>query len=139
MQTLYALFSYGFSKNYMSTLRRISLGMLSLLFIAAGIMHFAVPETYVSIIPPFIPYPLWMVYISGIAEILGGLLLWPRITRRPAAIGLILLLMAVFPANIYQAFTPALHEGMGWFWYLRLPLQVPLIYWAWTFARQPNR
>jgi uncharacterized membrane protein len=72
---------------------------------AAGVMHFLKPDGFVSIVPAYLPNPLLLVQISGAAEIAGALGLqtpWPKL-RRAAAIGLMLLFVSVFPANLYQA------------------------------------
>jgi len=72
-------------------------------FTAAGLMHFVIPAPYLKIMPPRIPWHAAMVAISGAAEMAGGLgLMIPRL-RRAAAWGLVALLIAVFPANIYMA------------------------------------
>ena len=91
--------------------------------------------------PPFLPYPKVLVRISGAAEILGGLALLLQRLRRLAAYGLVALLVAVFPANIYMAaahvpFPGAM--GQSWVQWLRLPLQIPLIVWAMYYARSPR-
>ncbi len=108
------------------------LWLAALLFVVAGSLHFIKTGLYLRIMPPYIPWHLAMVRVSGIFEILGGLgLLVPR-TRRVAAWGLIALLLAVFPANLYMATNP-LEAGaasvpavLRW---LRLPLQGLLILW----------
>ena len=109
------------------------------IFVVSGILHFAIPETYARIVPPMFPRPRLLVLISGGAEILGGIgLLVPR-TRRPAAFGLAVLLIAVFPANIYMAVAHVPSTGLlgnRWLQWLRLPLQVPLIWWAWCYTRR---
>ncbi|MEP6956341.1 MAG: DoxX family membrane protein, partial [Chthoniobacterales bacterium] len=77
--------------------------LLAVLFVAAGVNHFVSPAPYLAIMPPFLPAPAALIYLSGLAEIAGGLgILWPP-TRRAAGLGLIALLVAVFPANIYAA------------------------------------
>jgi uncharacterized membrane protein len=98
----------------------------------AGALHFIKPELYLRIMPPYIPWHLAMVRVSGICEILGGLGLLVTETRRAAAWGLVALLIAVFPANIYMATHP-IEAGAGsiapvlrWG---RLPLQALLIWW----------
>lgn len=105
--------------------------ILSLVFIIAGIMHFIVPKTYMKIMPPSIPKPKLMVLISGAAEIIfGALFLFPS-TRGLASIGLIVLLIAVFPANIHMAQRMRKkNHPYTWLAYLRLPLQFVLIYWV---------
>ena len=103
---------------------------LSLLFVVAGVMHFAISGRYVGIMPPWIPFQLEMVYVSGIAEILGGFGLLVPALRRAAGIGLIALLIAVFPANV-QMLANAIHGGSSASYitllFLRLPLQPILI------------
>jgi uncharacterized membrane protein len=107
------------------------------IFIVSGILHFAIPEVFARIVPPMFPRPGLLVLISGGAEILGGVgLLIPR-TRRPAAFGLAILLIAVFPANIYMAVAHVPANGLlgnRWLQWLRLPLQIPLIWWAWRYT-----
>jgi uncharacterized membrane protein len=113
--------------------------LLAALFVVAGIMHFVVPDSYVRIVPPALPVPRFLVALSGIAEILGGSGLLLSSTRRAAAWGLLLLLVAVFPANIYTAVSHVPFPGIfgqSWVQWLRLPLQIPLILWTLRFARR---
>ncbi|GAA4385084.1 DoxX family protein [Hymenobacter koreensis] len=115
-----------------------SLGLwaLSALFIVAGVFHFLRPEPFIRIVPPQLPAPELLVYLSGVAEIGLGLLLLPQRTRRYAAWGLVALLVAVFPANIYMATLPG--GGLGlpqWVLWARLPLQLVLIAWGWRYTR----
>ena len=112
------------------TLRTFSRGALALIFVLAGGWHFAHPATYLAIMPPQLPQPLGLVYASGAFEMLGGLGLLARRTRRLAGWGLLALLVAVFPANIYMAL---IHEQLGipgWVAWGRLPLQLPLMWWV---------
>jgi uncharacterized membrane protein len=112
-------------------------------FLLAGVLHFLRPAMYMKIMPPYIPWPMAMVYLSGAGEILGGVgLLIPR-TRRSAAVGLVALLVAVFPANVYMATNPveagasSLPPAALWG---RLLLQPVLIWWVlWcTTVREPS-
>jgi uncharacterized membrane protein len=109
-------------------------------FIAAGANHFLNMPFYVSIMPPYLPWPLALVYISGLAEIgLGGLLLFERWSAF-AGWGLIALLIAVVPANVHMALHPGRYEwasSLG-LW-LRLPLQGVLIAWAYWYTRPLGR
>jgi uncharacterized membrane protein len=117
---------------------RISAGRwtLAVFFVIAGMLHFVVPALYLRIMPPYLPHPAALVAISGAAEIAGGLGLLLRSTRRAAAIGLAILLVAVFPANWYMATTHIRIGGVPqWALWLRLPLQIPLIWWALRYAR----
>jgi uncharacterized membrane protein len=107
--------------------------LLGALFIAAGANHFVHPAFYQRIVPPSLPNPTLLVVVSGIAEIAGGIGVLMRATRKPAGIGLIALLIAVFPANIYMAQHPDLYRDVASVTALdiRLPLQAVLIAWVW--------
>ena len=88
-----------------SKIKTISIFIMSLFYIGAGLSHFFNPDWYVRIVPPILPFKIAIVYISGIFEIiLGSLLIFPK-TRFIAGWGLIILLVAVYPANIYVALT----------------------------------
>lgn len=110
--------------------------------VLVGILHFAFPEPFVKIVPPELPYPLELVYISGFFEILGGIgLLIPAVSRA-AAWGLIALFIAVFPANINQAVNNIPIEGIPHnqlLYWVRLPFQAVLIAWAWWFTRKSEQ
>ena len=114
-------------------IKYLSLMVMGIFYILIGISHFTSPIWYVQIVPPYLPYKLELVYISGLFEILFGGMLFFKKTRFLAGWGLILLLIAVYPANIYLAqtngaamnTTPLIAWG-------RLPVQfifVGLAYW----------
>lgn len=91
-----------------------------------------------KLMPPFISFPLVMVYISGIFEVLGGIGLIVSKTKRAAAYGLILLLLAVYPANIYVALENIQLGGFmsnSIYQWVRVVLQIPLIFWVWWTAK----
>ena len=124
----------------MLTLKLVMQWVFGLLFIAAGANHFRDPDLYVHIMPPYLPWPRELVYISGVCEIvLGALLLVPRCTPY-AAWGLIALLIAVFPANLHMALHPEEFPKIPplaiW---IRLPLQGVLIAWAYWFTGGEGR
>lgn len=106
-------------------------------FIFAGVSHFLQPSNWVPIVPPYLPFPLALVYISGAAEIaLGALLMVPSFSQM-AAWGLIALLIAVFPANLHMAMNPELFPQMSRGALLgRLPIQGVLIAIAYWFTRR---
>ena len=110
--------------------------LMAAAYIAAGINHFVHPQTYLGIMPPWLPAHSVLVIISGVMEVLLGILLVPKTTRRMAAWGVILLLLAVFPANIQmlQNFCKEEHPLM-WLAVLRLPLQLLLIWWAYQYTK----
>lgn len=114
--------------------------LLGLLLIAAGCSHFTHSDLFVSIMPPYLPWHLFLVYLSGIFEVaLGILLLLPAFTQI-AAWGLIALFVAVFPANVHMALHPELYPTLSpiGLW-LRLPFQAVLIAWAYWYTRSPKR
>jgi uncharacterized membrane protein len=112
--------------------------ILGVSFIVAGCVHLIAPQVYLKIVPPYLPAHLAIVYISGAAEILGGLGLLFAPTRQAAAWGLVALLIAILPVNIYMAtahlYAPGI-MGQSWAQWLRIPLQIPLIYLAWLYTR----
>jgi len=110
--------------------------LIAAFFIFAGVSHFLKPGMFLGIMPKFLPFPLQLVYISGICEILFAILLVVPATRQAGAWLLILLLLAVFPANIQMAVS-FYHEKNAYLWIalLRLPLQFALIWWVWIYTK----
>jgi uncharacterized membrane protein len=109
--------------------------MFSVFFMLAGLNHFRATDFYVRIMPPYLPAPLTLVYLSGLAEIaLGAGLLISRLQRQ-AALGLIALLIAVFPANVHMAIHselfPEFNSTLLWW---RLPVQGLLLMWAYRYT-----
>jgi len=106
---------------------------MSALYCFAGISHFLKPAVFLSITPKWVPYPEVINLVVGTIELVLGIALLFSFTRSYAAIGIIALLVAVFPANIYH-FQKAKRRGKFIVpALLRLPIQVLLIYWAYTF------
>ncbi len=123
----------------MSLVKTILLWVMAVLYMFAGFNHLMNPAFYVAIMPPELPNPEWLNVISGLAEIvLGVFVLEPRI-RVLAAWGLIALLIAVLPANIYVAMENLGTDGPGTgnavANYIRLPFQALFILWAWWYTR----
>ena len=124
----------------MNFLYKVSIFIMSVFYINVGIQHFTDPGWFLYIIPPYLRFiGLELIYISGFFEILlGTLLLFPKY-RKIAAYGIILLLIAVYPANIYLAFNEVPQKLIGvtsfmasW---IRLPLQFILIWIAYIQSR----
>ncbi|WP_294264298.1 MauE/DoxX family redox-associated membrane protein [uncultured Chryseobacterium sp.] len=110
--------------------------ILSFLLMVAGILHFVKPNIFIKIMPSYIPFHLQMVYISGIAEVLCGLLLIFPQTQKAGAYLSIFLFIGVFPANIEMAKKfYEVHHKYFWLTVARLPLQVVLIWWAYQFRK----
>lgn len=127
----------------MSRYRR-SILILALVFIIGGVMHFLVPLFYLGMMPPWLPAPRILVFLSGICEICGGLGVLSARVRRVAGWGLIALLIAVFPANVEMAIQARATHASLWLFgglaFVRLPLQSYLIVWVWrtTAVRFPS-
>jgi uncharacterized membrane protein len=111
--------------------------LLGAFFIGAGLNHFVNPRAYARIVPPSLADEAGrLVVISGVAELAGGAGVLLRRTRRPAGLGLIALLIAVFPANLYMAREPERFRPIPrWALYGRLPLQPLMMLWAWRATR----
>ncbi len=122
-----------------SNLRRIGLISAALLFLSSGTLHFVRTGAFVKIVPLYIPFPYAAVYVSGVAELAGGVGLLIRRFRRPAAWGLVALLVAVFPANVYMAtnnIQVSKQQVAVWVLWARLPLQAVLI-WLVVWSSKP--
>ncbi|HVM36533.1 MAG TPA: hypothetical protein VM784_14480 [Actinomycetota bacterium] len=103
--------------------------------ILLGLNHFVSPDAYAKIIPPALPAPYALVYISGAAQALGAAgTLHPK-TRRAAGWFLIAMLVAIFPANVYMALEPENFPSIPrWALLARLPLQGLFVYLVWRAA-----
>ena len=119
----------------MNYIKLITVYVLSILYILVGINHFINPDFFIPLVPPALIYSEELVFISGFIEILMGVMLFFKCSRKLGAYITIILLFAVFPANIYLYLsdTPRnildISEQQALF---RLPFQAPLIiiaYW----------
>lgn len=121
--------------NWMVHLKTVSKFLLAALMVGVGTMHFVQTDFFTRIMPPYLPWHRELVYISGICEaVLGLLLLVPRLSRF-AAWGIIALLIAVFPANIYLYQHQELLPASPIVHFLRLPLQAVFIAWAYWHTK----
>ncbi len=112
--------------------------IIAIAFIFAGANHFWHPAIYVRITPPIFPRRLLLVYISGFFEVLGGIGLLIPMLRPFACWGLIALLIAVFPANLYMALEPEKFADLhlpAWAYWVRLPLQAVFAFGIWWANR----
>lgn len=113
---------------------------IGLAFVLAGATHFTNPERFTPMMPPWLPWHVELVCVSGFFEIAGGIGLFVPRLARPAAAGLVVLLLAVFPANVHAALTGGQAGGMPsapWYLWARLPFQAVFI--AWLLATRPRR
>ena len=117
-------------------MKNVSLLAQVLLYVSAGVAHFVYPKVFLRIMPPQLPNPDLLHKVAGAAEIVLGLALLPRKTRSLASKGIIALLVAVYPANIYQFVA----GGAGlkvpqWALLARLPMQFVLMWAAWNVGQ----
>lgn len=124
-------------KTFATIIRILTAG----LFVSVGVLHFVRPGPFVQIVPPYIPAPELMVYISGVFEVLGGIgLLVPK-TRRLAGWGLIALVIVVFQANIYmlveEVYLPGMPHSKALLWG-RMPFQFLFLAMIWLSMKQPR-
>jgi uncharacterized membrane protein len=121
------------------TRRRSSRRRCAAFFVVAGLLHFVRPKTYEQVVPPGFGDPRLVVRLSGLAEIAGGLALPSLTGRRLTRWGLVALLVAVFPANVYMALDPE-RSGVSvvprWLLWARLPIQPAIIWWVWRVTRR---
>lgn len=121
-------------------LKKVSLVVMIILYLLAGVNHFVKPAMYYPMIPPYFPWPSTINILSGIAEILLATLLIFKATRKLAAIGIVILLIAFIPTHIYMIQKGGCMSAEVcipvWAARLRLfPLQFLLMYWAWSNRR----
>ena len=133
MGLFFILNEYIYSMNTSIDLKLISIVVMGLFYFSVGVNHFTDPYWFLQIVPPYLPYKIELVYISGFLEIVLGVMLLVPKTRVYAGWGLIMLLIAVYPANIYLAQTNGVAMNttplIAWG---RLPIQfvfIGLAYW----------
>jgi uncharacterized membrane protein len=117
-------------------LRYAGLALVALFFLIGGQAHFTKTAFFVSIVPPYVPFPLAAVYVSGVFELIGAVAVWIPRLRSWAGIGLFALTICVTPANIYMWMNPQLFPDispsvLGW----RLVAQVVLLVIIWWSTR----
>lgn len=122
----------------MTLARRIGLGIVFCWFFFGGIGHFVIPGFFISIVPPWVPWPAAAVYVSGVIEIALALALLRPAWRSLAGIGLIALTLAVTPANVHMWLNPHLFPDVPEpVLSIRLVVQVMLLACIWWSTRPP--
>ena len=111
-------------------LKKITIYIMSVLYVSVGTKHFTDPEFFLAIVPPFLLFKIEIVYLSGILEILMGLCLMFKKTRKIGALGILVLQILVFPANVYLYISELPQEILNISKdqaMIRMPFQIPLI------------
>ena len=122
----------------MSRGKKVLLWLMGVFYIVAGLNHFINPDAYLPMMPPYLPWHGFLVWLSGVAEVVLGVGVLVPAVRSISAWGIIALLIAIFPANLHIALynVPVFgaREGAGIFNWIRLPFQGLLILWAWWYT-----
>jgi uncharacterized membrane protein len=116
------------------SLQNVSLWLMAGFYALAGVNHFVNPKFYLKIIPPALPFHKFINWVSGLAEVLLGAGLLFTEYRSMAAWGIIALLIAIFPANIYHFMKGLRKKKMVAVLAIRLPFQILFIWWAYSFV-----
>ena len=122
-------------KNYKS----ITILVMSLMYVFIGVKHFTDPQYFINITPPQIEYKSFAVYFTGALEVLGGLLILNKKTRKTGSYTLIFLLIIVFPANIYLYLSEIPQQLLGISKtqaLIRMPFQAPLVVIAYWHSKE---
>lgn len=123
----------------MNHIKSISKYLLAIFMIVAGTMHFMNPAFFLKIVPPYLPLHKELVLVSGVCEMLLGILLLIPRTSHLAAWGIVALLIAVFPANVYLYQHQDILPASPIVHLLRLPLQGVFILWAYWNTRPAEK
>lgn len=113
--------------------------VMSFMYVFIGIRHFYDPQYFLHIVPPQLPFKLFLVYVTGLIEIIGGAAILISKTRRAGALLLIFLLVIVFPANIYLYISETPQNLLGITKtdaLIRMPFQIPLIILAYWHSKK---
>ena len=125
--------------NYIEKYKLLTIYVMSFMYVLIGIRHFTNPQYFLDIVPPQLPFKLFLVYLTGLIEIVGGVAILSPKTRKAGAYLLIFLLVSVFPANIYLyvSETPQSLLGISKMDALiRMPFQIPLILLAFWHSKE---
>ena len=125
--------------NFIEKYKLLTIYVMSFMYVLIGIRHFTSPQYFLDIMPPQLPFKLFLVYLTGLIEIVGGAAILSPKTRKAGAYLLIFLLISVFPANIYLyvSETPQSLIGVSKMdALLRMPFQIPLILLAFWHSKE---
>jgi uncharacterized membrane protein len=115
----------------------LGLAVVFLWFAGGGVLHFVKPQMFASIVPPYVPFPLAVVYVTGVLELLGAAALWLPSLRRWAGIALFVFTLCVTPANVYMWMNPQLFPNVSeTALSVRLVIQVLLLACIWWSTQE---
>ena len=125
--------------NFIEKYKLLTIYVMSIMYIFIGIRHFTGPQYFLDIVPPQLPSKLFLVYFTGLIEIVGGAAILSPKTRKAGAYLLIFLLVSVFPANIYLYISETPQNLLGISKtdaLIRMPFQIPLILLAFWHSKK---
>ena len=125
--------------NFIEKYKLLTIYVLSIMYIFIGIRHFTDPQYFLDIVPPQLPSKLFLVYFTGLIEVIGGAAILAPKTRKAGAYLLIFLLVSVFPANIYLYISETPQNLLGiskMDALIRMPFQIPLILLAYWHSKK---
>ncbi|MGC6495380.1 MAG: hypothetical protein ACON4Y_02990 [Flavobacteriales bacterium] len=125
--------------NYLEKYKLLTIYVMSIMYVFIGIRHFTDPQYFLDIVPPQLPFKLFLVYFTGLIEVVGGVAILAPKTRKAGAYLLILLLVSVFPANIYLYISETPQNLLGITKtdaLIRMPFQIPLIILAYWHSKK---
>tara|TARA_B100000674_G_C37933968_1_gene959376 strand:+ start:70 stop:522 length:453 start_codon:yes stop_codon:yes gene_type:complete len=125
--------------NFIEKYKLLTIYVMSIMYIFIGIRHFTDPQYFLNIVPPQLPSKLFLVYFTGLIEVVGGAAILSPKSRKEGAYLLIFLLISVFPANIYLYLSETPQNLLGISKtdaLIRMPFQIPLILLAFWHSKK---
>ena len=129
----------GSLTSFLEKYKILTIFVMGVMYVFIGIKHFTDPQYFLDIVPPQLPSKLFLVYLTGLIEVVGGVAILAPKTRKVGAYLLIFLLVSVFPANIYLYVSETPQSLLGISEadaLIRMPFQIPLILLAYWHSKK---
>ena len=129
----------GSLTSFLEKYKTLTIFVMGVMYVFIGIKHFTDPQYFLDIVPPQLPFKLFLVYLTGLIEVVGGVAILAPKTRKAGAYLLIFLLVSVFPANIYLYVSETPQSLLGISEadaLIRMPFQIPLILLAYWHSKK---
>ena len=129
----------GSLTSFLEKYKTLTIFVMGVMYVFIGIKHFSDPQYFLDIVPPQLPFKLFLVYLTGLIEVVGGVAILAPKTRKAGAYLLIFLLVSVFPANIYLYVSETPQSLLGISEadaLIRMPFQIPLILLAYWHSKK---
>ena len=129
----------GSLTSFLEKYKILTIFVMGVMYVFIGIKHFTDPQYFLDIVPPQLPFKLFLVYLTGLIEVVGGAAILAPKTRKAGAYLLIFLLLSVFPANIYLYVSETPQNLLGISEtdaLIRMPFQIPLILLAYWHSKK---